>query len=191
MRSLRRVVERPGFWEGGAVETALAEPSAAPEAQASAGAPVAAPTSVAPAAFVQEPRAMLSLQRIAGNRAATAALRPPSRRAAVARCGAGGCSCGGRCAEDDLLEAAGRLQLSRAVQARRTSGAPGSSTGSKITLATIPIGSRLQRKESANPEPLSSESSTPEGGASRVSDTAEFKPGVDVSRAEAKEIVDR
>ena len=46
--------------------------------------------------------AALALQRAAGNRAAAAVLAPTSAR--LARCGAGGCSCGGACKRDEVLE---------------------------------------------------------------------------------------
>jgi Papain-like cysteine protease AvrRpt2 len=63
--------------------------------------PRSEPLSVAPQAAQ-----VLALQRSAGNQAVTAMLQPERRRL-LARC-AGPCTCGGQCAEDDLLDGLAR-----------------------------------------------------------------------------------
>jgi hypothetical protein len=77
---------------------------------------VAAPERTRPAADVtraaparRSSATVLGLQQAAGNRAVGRVL---------ARCGAGGCSCGGRCADDDLLLEEGQKALARSVAAR-------------------------------------------------------------------------
>lgn len=94
-----------------------------------------------PAAAVSTPDAMvtsaLRLQRAAGNAAVAGYVaqlpgyRPPPARG-VARCGAGGCTCGGRCGghhagekEDDLLASlALRQAVARRTLARQGGGGP-------------------------------------------------------------------
>jgi hypothetical protein len=77
------------------------------------------------------PASVLALQRAVGNRATLDLVRrvgpippaaPPVARRQLARC-AGGCSCGGKCQQDELLEDEMSGQIRRAV-ARRVA-APG------------------------------------------------------------------
>jgi hypothetical protein len=80
------------------VLTAVSERESSP-----AGAQTAPPVA-------RSPHAVLQLQRAVGNRAVGRML---------ARCGAGGCTCGGACKQDDeLLLEDGRRALGRAVAQR-------------------------------------------------------------------------
>lgn len=98
--------------------------AAARPAGAAARAPVAAPLGRS-----AQPAAVLALQRAAGNAATGASLRHAGATGVLARCGAGGCTCGGACGggghETDELElqrtvdGSARQALARAVAARR------------------------------------------------------------------------
>jgi hypothetical protein len=83
-----------------AVAMTVAAPEQTPEAMRTAGTP-------------RGSHLILGLQRVAGNRAVGRML---------ARCGAGGCTCGGACggghAEDELLLEEGQRALQRAVAQR-------------------------------------------------------------------------
>lgn len=119
----------------------------------------------------------LTLQRLAGNRAAVGALAPlPARRRTVMRC-AGGCTCGGACRgkrpDEELLEEDGAIRLRRAVAARTLARMPAAAppatpgaaavTTSAATAAPPITGSpqaapriprrRLQRVPIWNPHP--------------------------------------
>ena len=61
----------------------------------------ASPPSLSAALAAGGPGAVLALQRAAGNRAVTSLLQP--HKSVVARC-AGGCTCGGTCADERLLQ---------------------------------------------------------------------------------------
>lgn len=93
------------------------------EPTATAESPARAPAARAGGA----PGAVLALQRTAGNAATSAALATHTPRR-LARCGAGGCTCGGKCGgrhgalEEDLelrrAALSGGHALARAVAAR-------------------------------------------------------------------------
>ena len=106
------------------------------EREPSAVAETPAPARVARASG-GAPQALLALQRAAGNSATVAAL---SRRR-LTRCGAGGCTCGGKCgakhgAEEEEFELqraalAGGRALARAVAARSRRRASAAQRGSR------------------------------------------------------------
>jgi hypothetical protein len=83
------------------------------EMAATVAAPERKPEATRTAATPRGSHLILGLQRAAGNRAVGRML---------ARCGAGGCTCGGACggghAEDDLLLEEGQRALQRAVAQR-------------------------------------------------------------------------
>lgn len=97
----------------------------------------------APTSTVAEPRgglaaSLLSLQRTAGNRETAALIRSgqiagaPEARASdrkLARC-AGGCTCGGTCRQDELIDELASAQLKRAVLQRATASARPPASGS-------------------------------------------------------------
>ena len=105
------------------MEVARAERGRAARTSGPQTARMPAPAALGPGA---QPSSVLALQRSAGNAVTGASLRM------LARCGAGGCTCGGKCGghgarkEPDELELqrmaadrSGRQALARAIRARR------------------------------------------------------------------------
>lgn len=81
----------------------------------------AEPASLAALAQAGMAGPVLRLQRTAGNAAVTAwAQRPPAGRArAIARCGAGGCTCGGKCGGHTVTDEEQRRDLAAALALRQ------------------------------------------------------------------------